>query len=248
MAIVDAHGGVAAHTGSACMCFAGDIQGDGVSCQANIMESETVWPAMLKAYTDTGGPLTARLLAALDAAEAEGGDLRGRQSAAILVVPAAGDPWDTVISLRVEDHSDPLAELARLVALDHAYRLAGRADGRVAEGRHDEASELFRRASERAPESDELRFWAGLGAAHGGDLDAAVAHLRAAIDAHAGWLELLRRLPPEIAAGAPALLGASRRLGARRRDESVRVQRPLVVVGRQIPARRAGGASPTPNA
>ena len=188
------------------MRFAGDIQGDGVSCQANIMASDTVWPAMLEAYTAGGGTMTARLLAALDAAEAEGGDLRGRQSAAILVVPAAGDPWDTVISLRVEDHPDPLAELARLARLHQAYRLAGEADERLAEGRHQEASELFRRASEGAPESHELRFWAGLGAAQGGDLDAAVARLRAAIDVQPGWLELLRRLPPGIAPAAPALL------------------------------------------
>jgi uncharacterized Ntn-hydrolase superfamily protein len=208
VAIVDAHGEVAAHTGDACMAFAGDVQGDGVSCQANIMASAEVWPAMLDAYAAAEGRLSARLLVALDAAEASGGDLRGRQSAAILVVPAAGDPWDTVTALRVEDHPDPLVELARLARLDEAYRVAGEGDERLAEGRHEEASALFARACELAPESDELRFWAGLGAANVGDMETALAQVRAAIEVHPGWLELLRRLTPEFAPSAPAVLAA----------------------------------------
>ena len=208
VAIVDAHGDVAAHTGDACMAFAGDIQGDGVSCQANIMATEEVWPAMLEAYAAGQGSLGSRLLTALNVAEATGGDLRGRQSAAILVVPAAGDPWATVTSLRVEDHPEPLVELARLARLDEAYRFAGEGDERVAEGRHSEASALYARACALAPESDELRFWAGLGAAQLGDMDTALAHVRAAIAVHGGWLELLRRLPSDLAPSAPAVLAA----------------------------------------
>jgi uncharacterized Ntn-hydrolase superfamily protein len=208
VAVVDAFGRVAAHTGEACMPFAGDVQGDGVSCQANIMASAGVWPAMLDAFTSAGGALTHRLLAALHAAEAAGGDLRGRQSAAILVVPASGEPWDTVTCVRVEDHPDPLDELARLVRLGEAYRVAGAGDERAAAGRHDEAAALYLRASELAPESDELRFWAGLGAAQVGDMDAALAHVRAAIEVHGGWLELLRRLPADAVASAPAMLSA----------------------------------------
>jgi tetratricopeptide (TPR) repeat protein len=163
---------------------------------------------MLSAYSSGQGSLTTRLLTALNVAESAGGDLRGRQSAAILVVPASGDPWATVTSLRVEDHPDPLVELARLTRLDEAYRIAGEGDDRLAAGRHDEASALFRRACELAPESDELRFWAGLGAAQVGDMDTALADVRAAIEAHAGWLELLRRLTPELAPSAPAVLAA----------------------------------------
>ena len=206
VAIVDAAGTAAAHTGAGCMAFAGDAQGDGVSCQANIMASATVWPAMLTAFTAAEGTLTHRLLTALDAAEAAGGDLRGRQSAALLVVPAAGEAWETVISLRVEDHPDPLRELARLVALQQAYRLAGLGDERAAAARHDEAAALFLQAAELAPHSDELRFWAGLGAAQAGDMDAGLAHVRAAIGAHDGWRELLRRLTPDVAPAAPAVL------------------------------------------
>jgi hypothetical protein len=111
-----------------------------------------------------------------------------------------------VTSLRVEDHADPLGELDRLIGLDEAYRLAGRGDECVAEGRHDEAARLFLRASQLAPGSDELRFWAGLGAAQMGDMEAALVDVRAAIEMHGGWRELLARLPPDIAPAAPAVL------------------------------------------
>lgn len=205
VAIVDAQGRVAAHTGEACMPFAGDCQGDGVSCQANIMAAAGVWPSMLRAYEGHRGSLTERLLAALDAAELEGGDIRGRQSAALLIVPAAGQPWDTVINLRVEDHPDPLDELARLVRLNEAYALAGRADERVAEGRHEQAATLYLQASRLAPESHELQFWAGLGAAQMGDLEAGLRHIRAALAAQPGWRELLDRLPADVAPAAEAV-------------------------------------------
>jgi uncharacterized Ntn-hydrolase superfamily protein len=205
VAVVDATGGVAVHTGDECMAFAGHATGEAVSCQANIMSSERVWPAMLEAFTAVDGSLTARLLAALDAAEAAGGDLRGRQSAAILVVPADGESWRTTISLRVEDHPDPLSELRRLVSLHDAYALAGRADELTGQGRHDEAGELYRRASELAPDNHELRFWAGLGTAQGGDLEAGTAQVREAIAQHPGWRELLDRLSPSTAPAAPAV-------------------------------------------
>ncbi|HEY6399161.1 MAG TPA: DUF1028 domain-containing protein [Solirubrobacteraceae bacterium] len=208
VAIVDSRGGMAAHTGQSCIACAGHVTGDGVSCQANIMASERVWPAMLDAYNAASGPLAERLLAALDAAEAEGGDARGRQSAAILVVPAEGDWWEAVVSLRVEDHPDPLVELRRLVRLHDAYELAGQADELVNEGRHDEAAGLYRRASELAPDNHELRFWAGLGVAQAGDLEAGVAQVRAAIERHAGWYELLGRLPDDVAPSASAVLAA----------------------------------------
>jgi uncharacterized Ntn-hydrolase superfamily protein len=178
-----------------------------VACQANIMASERIWPDMLAAYGATGGRLSDRLLAALEAGERAGGDLRGRQSAAILVVPATGEPWHTVVSLRVEDHPDPLRELRRLVSLHDAYVLAARADELVNEGRHDEAAALYRRADALAPDQTELRFWAGLGAAQTGDLDGAA---RALAELEPNWLELLDRLPAEVAPAAPALLARLR--------------------------------------
>jgi len=205
VAVVDATGRVAAHTGPNCIAYAGHVTGDGVSCQANIMVSERVWPAMLEAYGAAGGSLTQRLLSALEAAEREGGDARGRQSAAILVVPAEGEPWRTRVSLRVEDHPDPLPELGRLVELHEAYGLAARADELLNSGRHDEAAALYEQASERAPGSHELLFWAGLGIAGSGDLDAGVAKVRAAIELQPNWRELLTRLPPDMAPAAPAV-------------------------------------------
>ncbi len=206
VAIVDARRGLAVHTGEQCTSYAGHVTGEAVSCQANIMVSERVWPAMLDAYTGAAGSLTERLLEALDAAEAAGGDARGRQSAAILVVPASGEPWENVVSLRVEDHSDPLPELRRLVRLHDAYTLADRGDDLVNQGRHDEAAVLYQRASELAPENHELRFWAGLGAAQAGEVDAGVEHVRAAIEMQPNWRGLLERLSPEVAPSAPAVL------------------------------------------
>ena len=206
VAMIDARGRVAAYTGESCIPYAGHITGEGVSCQANIMASEQVWPAMLETYRSTTGPLAMRLLAALDAGEAQGGDIRGRQSAAILVVPAHGEPWALAVSLRVEDHPDPLRELRRLLSLHDAYVLADRADELVNEGRHEEAASLYRQASELAPDNHELSFWAGLGAALAGDLDTAVDHVRAAIEMQPGWRELLPRIPPDVAPSAQAVL------------------------------------------
>jgi uncharacterized Ntn-hydrolase superfamily protein len=197
VAIVDAAGHTAAHTGEQCMPVAGHVAGDGVCCQANTMASATVWPAMLEAFETMTGALGGRLMAALHAAEAAGGDIRGRQSAAIVVVPGSGEPWETVVSLRVEDHPEPLAELDRLLVLDAAYKLAGQGDERVAAGDMNEAAPLYRQAHELVPESHELRFWAGLGAAQRAGLDDGLALVASAIAQQPGWRDLLARLSPE---------------------------------------------------
>lgn len=206
VAVVDAGGRVAVHTGPNCIPYAGHVSGDGVSCQANIMVSERVWPAMLEAFSSATGPLTERLLAALDAAEREGGDARGRQSAAILVVPAEGEPWRKRLSLRVEDHPDPIRELRRLVTLHDAYALASRADELLNAGQHAEAALLYVRASECVPDNHELLFWAGLGMAQSGSLDVGVAKVAAAIALQPTWRELLSRLPADMAPAATAVL------------------------------------------
>jgi uncharacterized Ntn-hydrolase superfamily protein len=210
VAVMDAGGRAAVHTGSDCIPFAGHVVGDGVCCQANIMASEEVWPAMLEAFTGAEGTLAQRLLGALEAAERAGGDLRGRQSSAILVVGAAGPRSQALVSLRVEDHPEPLRELRRLMDVHAAYRLAARADELAGERRHDEAAALYRQASELAPDNHELRFWAGLGAAQGGDLELAVAEVGAAIVAHPPWRDLLDRLPAGVAPSAPAVLARLR--------------------------------------
>jgi uncharacterized Ntn-hydrolase superfamily protein len=184
------------------------VIGDGFSCEANMMASERVWPAMAEAFAASEGRLADRLLAALDAGESAGGDIRGRQSAALLVVPGEGDLWSTLVSLRVEDDPEPLRELRRLLVVHQAYTLASESERLAEEGRYDEAAELTTRAWELAPDNAELRFWAGLGMAQGGALDEGVEQVRAAIAAHPPWRELLERLPPEMAPAAPQVLAA----------------------------------------
>jgi uncharacterized Ntn-hydrolase superfamily protein len=152
--------------------------------------------------------LSERLLDALDAGERAGGDVRGRQSAALLVVPPEGESWATVVSLRVDDDPEPLRELRRLFVLHDAYELATESERLAEQGRFEEAASRMARAWELAPDNAELRFWAGLGMAQGGLLDAGVEQVRAAIAAHPGWRDLLERLPPEMAPAAPAVLEA----------------------------------------
>jgi uncharacterized Ntn-hydrolase superfamily protein len=205
VAAVDAAGVVAAHTGEGCIAHAGQAQGDGFGAQANMMASPAVWPAMAAAFERATGQLAERLLEALEAGEEAGGDVRGRQSAALLVVPAQGEPWETVVDLRVEDSPEPLAELRRLLALDRAYALADRADELAGSGEHERAAGLYAEAAAAAPAKLELGFWAGLGIAATGDLEAGAARVAEVIEADPAWAELLARLEPEIAPAAPAV-------------------------------------------
>jgi uncharacterized Ntn-hydrolase superfamily protein len=122
VAILDAEGLVAVHVGEACISAAGYAAGEGFSAQANMVDSKRVWESMAEAFAGSEGPLADRLLGALDAAEAAGGDWRGRQAGGILVVGSEGKPWDREVDLRVEDHADPLGELRRLLGLRNAYR------------------------------------------------------------------------------------------------------------------------------
>lgn len=208
VAVVDRSGAIAAHTGEGCIAYAGESNGDGFSAQANMMASADVWPAMAAAFEAADGPLSRRLLAALDAGEEAGGDVRGRQSAALLVVAAEGEPWRANVELRVEDHVEPLAELRRLLDLHDAYALADRGDTLAGEGQHELAARLYRRAAEAAPANVELAFWAGLGIAASGDVAAGAERVATAIAAHDGWRQLLARLDPEIAPGADAVRDA----------------------------------------
>ncbi len=213
VAVVDAHGRVATHTGASCMAYAGHESGDGFSVQANMMASAEVWPAMARAFDASSGPLARRLIAALRAAEGAGGDVRGRQSSAIVVAPPEGEPWRLLVDLRVEDHPEPLDEIERLLDLSDAYRLASEADELVGQGRYDEAAERYVRAAELAPGNHELIFWAGMSAAEGGDMATALERVRAAIAMQPGWAELLERLEPEIAPSAAAVRAALRDAG-----------------------------------
>jgi uncharacterized Ntn-hydrolase superfamily protein len=213
VAVVDAGGRVAVHTGERCIAFAGHRTGDGYSVQANMMASPDVWPAMAEAFEAADGPLARRLVAALRAAEGAGGDVRGRQSAAIVVAPPEGEPWRLRTDLRVEDHDEPLDEIERLLDLADAYRLATEGDNLVGEGERDEAAARYNRAAELAPGNHELIFWSGLSAAEGGDMTTALERVRRAIEMQPGWAELLDRLQPDIAPSAAAVRAALRESG-----------------------------------
>jgi uncharacterized Ntn-hydrolase superfamily protein len=216
VAAVDVSGRAAVHTGDDCIPYAGHQRGDGYSAQANLMASPDVWPAMASAFEGAEGALARRLLAALEAGEAAGGDVRGRQSAALVVVPPEGEAWERRVELRIEDHPDPLVELRRVYDLHEAYQLADRADEIIGEGRHGEAAALYARAAEAAPESVELRFWAGLGIAAASDVERGASQVAEAIEHGDGWRELLSRLDPEIAPAVEAVrdaLGISRSPG-----------------------------------
>ena len=163
-AVVDASGAVAAFTSPTATPQAGHSTGESVSCQANLMENDTVWDAMLTAYTEMGGALEDRLVAALRAAEAEGGDARGRQSASLLIVSGTvgalrhGYADDPVTDLRVDDHPDPIAELARLVTVKRAHdRLMGLAHIEDADAKASEAVAAVREAP-----NDPLCQWAAI--------------------------------------------------------------------------------------
>ena len=203
--IVDATGRAAAHTGASCVREAGHRVGDGFSCQASMMISSAVPDAMAAAFESAQGALGERLLAALDAAEAEGGDVRGSQAAALLVV------GQRKTDLRVDDHPKPLAELRRLHTLDRAYALTEEAEQLAAADRHDEAGRLIDEALALAPGSDELLFWAGLASAEAGDLGAARERVRAAAALNPRWLALLDRLEPDVAPAAAELRAALER-------------------------------------
>jgi uncharacterized Ntn-hydrolase superfamily protein len=198
VAIVDRAGRVAVHTGGRCIAEAGHRVAEQVSAQANIMARPTVPDAMVDAFRAASGDLADRLLTALDAAEAEGGDLRGRQSAALLVVAprASGRPSeDRLVDLRVDDHPDPVRELHRLLGLRRAYARVDRGDELAARGDSEAALAEYAAAHREQPDSIELAFWHGAYLAVVGREDEARSILRGVFDGRAGWAELLRRLP-----------------------------------------------------
>ncbi|MGH2940777.1 MAG: DUF1028 domain-containing protein [Solirubrobacterales bacterium] len=210
VAMLDAHGGIAAHTGAECMAFAGQTVGHHHSCQANLMRTGEVWDAMSEAYLGASGPLAERLIDALDAGEAAGGDLRGRQSAAVLVVGPEGEPWERQVDLRVEDHEDPLGELRRIWGLDTSYRLLRVADEVFAAGDEARSAEIYVEAWERVPENHELKFWAGLAMVERGEEERAGTLLREAIDDHGEWRQVIDML---TVAMSPSIETTRRLLG-----------------------------------
>lgn len=197
VAMVDAKGNVAAYTGASCIPDAGDAQGDQFSCQANLMANAKVWPAMKAAYENARGDLSERLMQALEAAEKAGGDIRGRQSAAMLVVKgvASGKPWnDVVVNLRVEDHDHPLVELRRLLRLRRAYNLEDQGDNFTVEKKPAEAAKAYDQAMKLAPDVVELQFWAAVTMYSNDRKPEALALFKKVFAREARWVPLVERL------------------------------------------------------
>jgi uncharacterized Ntn-hydrolase superfamily protein len=200
VAMIDAYGRVAAHTGRGAIHEAGHHVGAQYSVQANLMENPTVWEAMARAYESAEGDLAARLLAALEAAEGEGGDIRGRQSAAIIVVTGtpSGRPWaDRIFDLRVEDHPDPVAELRRLVRLQRADLKLNEGDEWVTRNDLDRAMAAYREATNIVPDSatnGEAPFWVGITLASADRIDEAIVYLARAYTQDERWAQLVGRL------------------------------------------------------
>jgi uncharacterized Ntn-hydrolase superfamily protein len=218
VAMVDALGRVSAYTGKNAIAAAGHHIGPGYSVQANMMANAKVWPAMSSAFESSKGDLADRMLAALDAAQAAGGDIRGKQSAALLMVNAKGTgrPWagaDRTFDLRVDDHPEPLKELRRLVGVARAYMHANRGDELMTEKKVAEALKEYAAASQLAPQILELPFWQAVTLASTGREADAAPIFRQVFAKEPIWADLLARLP---AAGLfpndPALVARIQRL------------------------------------
>lgn len=196
--MIDAQGRVSAHTGERCVAAAGHIVGENFSVQANMMEKDTVWPAMAKAFQTTKGDLAARMMAALEAAEAVGGDIRGKQAAALIVVSGkpTGKPWvDRKFDVRVDDHPKPLEELKRLLTLQRAYNLMNEGDLAIERNDTQAALKAYSGAEALAPGNAEMVFWHAVSLVGVNRVDEAVPLLQRTFKMDPRWRELLRRLP-----------------------------------------------------
>jgi uncharacterized Ntn-hydrolase superfamily protein len=198
VAMVDAHGVVAVHTGEHAVIEACDHSGDGYSVQANLMLNATVCDAMVGAYESSDGDLAERLMTALEAAQEEGGDIRGKQSAALLVV--SGDrslpAWSgRIFDLRIEDHPEPVKEMRRLLTVARAYNYMNQGDEYMTHGEVERAVEAYGAAEALAPDNHEMIFWHAATLAGVGRVDEALPLFKRAFEMWPDWRTLVPRLP-----------------------------------------------------
>lgn len=197
LAILDVHGNVDAYTGENCIEAAGHIVGDNFSVQANLMYKNSVWPAMAVAFSQAQGTLAERMLIAMEAAQNEGGDIRGKQSAAILVVKgtSTGNSWeDNIVDLRVEDHQNPIQELRRLLTVHTAYDYMNKGDVAVEMGDNDLAMRHYMNAQKLNPDNLEMKYWYAITLANKGELEVAKKILNEIFMKNPKWKELTPRL------------------------------------------------------
>lgn len=197
VSMIDRNGVVATHTGSKCIDYAGHHIGKNYSCQANLMKDSTVWGAMAKAFENTKGELADRMMAALEAAQAEGGDIRGMQSAAMVVVTGkpTGMSWkDRLIDIRVDDSPQPLVELKRLLDLTRAYDHMNKGDDAIAVKDWAKASEEYGTAAKLAPGNLEVTYWYAVSLVTAGQVDKALPLFKEIFKADPNWRILVPRL------------------------------------------------------
>lgn len=198
LAILDKEGNVAGFTGKKCIPFAGHIEGDEYSVQANLMSSDSVWPAMSKAFQKNSSlPLAERLLAVLEAAEKAGGDIRGKQSAALLVVKpkSSGKVWeDRAVDIRIDDNPEPLKELRRILKVHRAYEHMNKGDLEVEHGNMQKAMEEYAAAEEMFPDNLEMKYWHAVTLANQGELEEALELFRFVFKKDENWRTLTPRL------------------------------------------------------
>ncbi|HEX8708514.1 MAG TPA: DUF1028 domain-containing protein [Pyrinomonadaceae bacterium] len=198
VAMIDAEGRVAAHTGKMDIQAAGHITGRNYSVQANLMLNERVWPAMARAFEAAKGDLAERMLAALDAAQEAGGDIRGRQSAALIVVSArpTGKPWaDRIFDLRVDDSPAPLVELRRLVTLQRAYNHMNAGDLAVEKKDNEGALREYSAAEKLVPDNAEMVYWHAVALVNMGRVEESLPLFRRVFAMDKNWATLTPRLP-----------------------------------------------------
>ncbi len=188
---------VAAYTGERCIPEAGHLVGETFSVHANMMLNDSVWSSMFSSFERSKGLLAERLVSALEAGERAGGDIRGRQSAALVVVKgeSSGRVWeDRLVDLRVEDSSDPLTELRRLLNIHRAYEYMSGGDIALERGDMKSALKHYSSAKRMFPENDEMVFWQAVGLANNGEVDQAISILRSVFERNSNWRILSRRL------------------------------------------------------
>lgn len=199
LAIIDVNGNVKSYTGKNCIPGAGNILGENYSVQANLMLNDKVPGAMSKAFEESTGPLAERLMAALFAAEEVGGDIRGKQSAAILVVKgkSSGKVWeDRMIDLRVEDDPYPLDKLDRLLKIHRAYGHMNAGDLAVEHGDMELAMKEYSAAEKMFPENEEMKYWHAVTMATNGNLEGSLPLFEAVFKKNGNWKILTPRLVP----------------------------------------------------
>jgi uncharacterized Ntn-hydrolase superfamily protein len=204
VAVVDSQARVGAWTGDNCIAEAGHIIGEGYSVQANMMVHDTVVEAMSRAYEQATGNLAGRMMAALYAAQGEGGDIRGMQSAALRIVDGLLaeekniPDWKTSYDLRVDEHKGPLTELGRLVRLRSAEILDWQGNQALEKGQRELALETWEQARSMAPELEELSFWQAVTLAdEHADIQTAVkilAPMLAEDERREHWVDLIKRI------------------------------------------------------